>query len=80
MRSNPPGKPRHQELGPGAAVLAAWGTRSRSLTAAGLATVSNFYLLLHLDVAALDVAAPGVGGVGAPEEFDGKAVAGDLPA
>ena len=44
-----------------------WGTRSRSLTAAGLATVSNFYLLLHLDVAALDVAAPGVGGVGAPE-------------
>ena len=35
-------------------------------------------LRLHLDVAALDVAAPRVAVVGAPDEFDGEAVPGDL--
>ena len=34
--------------------------------------------VVHLDVAALDVATPGVRGVGAPKEFDGEEVPGEL--
>jgi hypothetical protein len=50
------------------------GTRRRT-PAAGW---NAWWLRLHRDVVALDVAAPGVAVVGAPDEFDGEAVSRDL--
>ena len=41
---------------------------------------AGFSALIHLDVAALDVAAPGVAVVGAKEEFDGEEVPVKSPA
>src|SRR5215203_784890 len=68
--------PRRSTRGRGAGTLGAASIALKRCTAARPA----LYLLLrlHLDVAALDVATPGVAVVGAADEFDGEAVSGDL--
>ena len=68
----------HQQVGTRTGVAAAWRYRRRTTRCRGTAPAATG--TPYLDVAALDTAPPRVGGVGAPEEFDGEAVPGEIPA
>ena len=63
-------EPKRTRTGPSEGILAAQRRSKARARAPPQYPVSASYSLVHLNIATLDVATPGVGGVGAPEEFN----------